>query len=385
MNRHPHSNEKGIAIIIVIAIMVALMMLVTALLGTVTRMGDTAKSYKYDSLLRLGCLSGRADAMAHLDDKKKDLTEAREWTDSAAYFQFYDKDFKYVGAVETGDSFFAVRPSFYVLDLGSCLSLTALADSTEREKKVYTDMTNNVKEAGAENEIVKVLGVDKKISDLIADYKLEDVLTDDTRFYTFNDVGARVNKDDIFESSMLFSPYGATAAPLEYDLKIAPQWLIASMIGNYHNYQYQVDGAGAGVVLDASKLKKIYDKIVEVRGSMTTDQVREEIFKLDIYNGAAECDDPAAKTNAAIEKLVYSMMGGDTKKYVVKAGEPYAPNSFTGRLVDDSDALSRYYRVIVRTEVENLASGEILGTRYYEFVYDKKNGAIVSSRWFELE
>lgn len=387
-----HQNEKGIAIIVVIAIMVALMMIVTALLGTVTRMGDTAKSYKYDSLLRLGCLSGRACAMDALKNdaiKKKQLTEAREYTDGES--QYFDKEFKYLPA--NGDNaFFVLRSKYYALDLGGCLSLNAFNDAGEREKKVYSEMKDNVEAVGAQNEEVDILGLKKTIGALIDDYKFADVLQADKRYYTFNDVGQQVNKDDIFESSLVFSPYGVTTSPLKYDVKTVPAWLLASMIGNYRNYQYQVGGeGGANVSLSQEALKRIYDKIIaqrKVEGA-TAETIRDEVFKVEDYKSDAEFKDPVSdqqKTNAAIERLVHSLFGSGNVKYVVKAGDTYTVNNFTGELVDSSSSdLSRYYRVIVRAELENLASGDIVAERYYEFVYDKKRSDIVSSRWFEME
>lgn len=55
-----NKNERGIAIIIVIAIMVALVMLVVALLSTVTMQSDTARAYKQDNIVLLGAVSAKA-------------------------------------------------------------------------------------------------------------------------------------------------------------------------------------------------------------------------------------------------------------------------------------------------------------------------------------
>ncbi len=60
MNR---KNQEGIAIVVVVAIMVALIMVTTALLGVVTRVGDSSKIYFNKDLARLAALSGKAYAI----------------------------------------------------------------------------------------------------------------------------------------------------------------------------------------------------------------------------------------------------------------------------------------------------------------------------------
>lgn len=59
-------NERGIAVIVVVAIMVALIMITTALLATVTRSTATAKVYIQKDLARIAALSGRAVALDNI-------------------------------------------------------------------------------------------------------------------------------------------------------------------------------------------------------------------------------------------------------------------------------------------------------------------------------
>lgn len=59
-------NERGIAVIVVVAIMVALIMVTTALLATVTRSTATAKVYIQKDLARIAALSGRAVALGNI-------------------------------------------------------------------------------------------------------------------------------------------------------------------------------------------------------------------------------------------------------------------------------------------------------------------------------
>lgn len=67
-----HKNERGIAIIVVVAIMVALIMMVVALLGTVTMQSDSARAFKQDNIVIMGAFSAKAAVVDKIE--KRGLT-----------------------------------------------------------------------------------------------------------------------------------------------------------------------------------------------------------------------------------------------------------------------------------------------------------------------
>ncbi|MDR0867444.1 MAG: hypothetical protein LBP75_03085 [Planctomycetota bacterium] len=89
-------SERGVAVIVAVALAVALLMLSVALLGTTRRHTDTSKSYRQTDMLQMALLSVKADAVYRLNDDGGDLTNAMKNLDlqlgATAGKNLYDLD-----------------------------------------------------------------------------------------------------------------------------------------------------------------------------------------------------------------------------------------------------------------------------------------------------
>ncbi|GHS96468.1 hypothetical protein FACS1894139_02090 [Planctomycetales bacterium] len=77
-------SERGVAVIVAVALAVALLMLSVALLGTTRRHTDTSKSYRQTDMLKMALLSVKADAVYRLNDDGGDLTQGMNSSDPHA-------------------------------------------------------------------------------------------------------------------------------------------------------------------------------------------------------------------------------------------------------------------------------------------------------------
>ncbi|GHV21282.1 hypothetical protein AGMMS49959_10150 [Planctomycetales bacterium] len=89
-------SERGVAVIVAVALAVALLMLSVALLGTTRRHTDTSKSYRQTDMLKMALLSVKADAVYRLNDDGGDFTQAMKNLDlqlgATAGKNLYDLD-----------------------------------------------------------------------------------------------------------------------------------------------------------------------------------------------------------------------------------------------------------------------------------------------------
>lgn len=431
-----HKNEQGIAIVIVIAIMAALIMIATALLATVSRMGDTAKAYKHDSVVKLGVVALKAKLLNGVDqyaqtftidggvDPLDDFFSGDSLSaNGKALDMWYDKDMR---LCDGGSAFYSMKylaRAVRLNNLAYCgLKRQFSADGAGNggnalEDALLGDIKNNLASGNfpypdAQGTTVSEISVfNKKINSTDFANALHAMWTTEEQ-YSHVDLGRIAGEHKLIDAAgmadsghgLLFASlpfscfqtyYGEDKAPADrkgrdaFRAVYTPKWMLANMVSRYllstHSYKDQ---------LDISILTKFVKHLVDYPAAEHSEG---ECINM-IMNGDGEI--PAlfngdANQGAALEDLLCSLFGPSDKFKHRFSAEDLAEYiagtksfvSYTGKYrvgVGNDDPVA-IYRVFVHVGLVHVAKDETVASRCLEVIVDNTNHRILSQRWMEEE